>query len=176
MSVEVQQSTEVPKVKGYLLFIGRRYNPKEKQYWMWQKIKLSQNNGYPLGDLYKDAFFLGGKKIIPGVAPGAIVEVAFDAEKQKTVFYGEAKIIDYWKNQEDREMWAFHHETVERQIEAKGKVLTKLKGDLPMASLEPFRRAYFNAENARQQAHVLAMVIQEITSYKKYSSKDGHDD
>jgi hypothetical protein len=162
------QATETkpdePKVNIYMVFLGGRRVDK-KRHWYWAEIEPDQNNGERFKPKPEHTHSYSGKNVLKSALPGAVITIDARPDR-KSVWPGSAKLVGSWENAEDVAEWNGLHRATDREIEAEGKIGKQIRASLPSASLAPFRRAYQRAKNARQRAHILAWVIEEITRYE----------
>ena len=164
MSDQSENPVEYQKVN--LIFIGRQKSREHKQYWMWIKIDLVQNDGSPLNCQTTAEVFFAGKNLMTSIRPGVIIEMDTkpNPEGGTSFVISTGKIVGHWQNQEDVQKWAFAHRLVEREIDQAGDAVKKVKDAIPMENLLPFKDAYKNCTNAAQRAQLIAMIIEEVTN------------
>lgn len=168
-----------PKLR--LLFLGLYISLKDKKkYHRWYDVTGVENDGSSLlGKLDDDREHLyGAKKPLYPVMPGAIIEIEQNPDRPTSVLVNTAKHVDNWKNQEDVIYWRAEHRSKERAMEESQKAIKEMRSKLVAERLEPFRIAYLNCGNAQRRAHLLAFVIECITSprsLKGVKSNEGGD-
>jgi hypothetical protein len=149
-----------------LLFLGRRKNPDggKKKAFLWYKIDPGQNDGTRLKhDPSREKLYTGtnvSRTAIPGTV--ILIKASLDG---KTVYPKSATPDEPWENREDVAAWNAVSRSVDMEAESENASVKKLKAALPAETLAPFRQAYKRLGNARQRAHLLAWVIEEITKY-----------
>lgn len=160
-------STESPpQTTVQLIYLGqRRSSTKSDLHATYQRIDPEANDGSRLKpDPERVAMFK--KKSVPrGLMVGQIIECKANADHTKFSI-GSAKTVGRWQNTGDVAEWNALHRAAVSEDEENRADIKKIKEALPAESLAPFRRAYQSARNSRQQAHILAWVIQEITRYR----------
>ena len=167
-----EQATSTPPERTtiHLLFMGRRKGAKAKKVWLWYRIELDSNDGSKMKYDESKAHYYSGKNIKATATPGCIVSVESTIDN-KTVYPGTAQIVARWQNRDDVTLWQAKERAEEGEIETEQRTIRELKESLPAEALAPFRRAYHKLRNSRQQSHLLAWIIQEITRYRHEDEK-----
>lgn len=163
-----EQATSPPPDRHiiHLLCMGRRRGAEsKKKLWLWYSIEPGQNDGSKLKYDEAKAHHYSGKNIIHAATPGCIVAIQASADN-KTVYPRTAQIVGRWQNRDDLTLWQATERAEEGEIESEQRLIRELKESLPSEALAPFRRAYHRLRNSRQQSHLLAWIIQEITRYR----------
>lgn len=149
-----------------LIYLGFRRSSDGKEILSsYYKFDPATNTGAKLKwDADRESIFK--KKAVPkGLQPGQIIELRATADGSH-VNFSSSKPVGRWMNAEDVTTWTARHRAVVSEEEELRADIKKIKEGLPAESLAPFRRAYQSARNSRQQAHILAWVIQEITRFR----------
>lgn len=159
-----EPTTTPERTTIHLLFMGRRKGAKAKKVWLWYRIDPDSNDGTKLKYDESRAHYYSGKNIKSTASPGCVVSVQATIDS-KTVYPGTAQIVGRWQNRDDVTLWQSQERAEEGMIETEQKTLKELKESLPQEALARFRRAYHKL-NSRQQSHMLAWIIQEITRWR----------
>ena len=149
-----------------LLFIGICKDSDQKKAFLYHEVDLSENKGQPLKyDSTKERVYTNKGKVFASAQPGSIISVEYDAEKKTAVYPTTARLVDTWKNDDDVVKWKAAHRAKQGEIERDQAAAKKNRRDLPAEYLEPFHKAYHGCSNKRQQAQLLAWVIEQITRW-----------
>jgi hypothetical protein len=147
-----------------LLYLGVRKDSKGKRKTAWYKIEPKENNGDPLHHITeREHHYTGrGANLNAPVVPGSIISIEASPD-EKSVFPSTSRLVAAWKNEDDVVRWRSQSRAIEGEIEETQRATREARRDLPAKNLAPFREAYLRL-NRRQQSHLLAWVIQQITS------------
>lgn len=147
----------------HLLFVGVRKDRKGKRATLWHEIDVKENDGESLRwNSAKEHRYTGrGARLNAPVVPGSIILIEATPDG-KSVFPSTSRLVDSWQNEGDVVLWRSQSRAVEGEIEEGERAAREARRDLPAENLAPFKRAYAKL-NRRQQSHLLAWVIQQIT-------------
>lgn len=165
-------SEDKPRPTFHLIFLYINKTAKGKKSWVYYVIDPADNDGDPLqwdDDNEKHYTHSKPARVMAGAQPGSILEVEYSDEDGKepgdSIFPSTAKLVGTWQCEEDVVKWRSIHRARQGEIERDQKVAKEMRRDLPAEMLEPFHTAYYACGNKRQQAQLLAWVIEQITRW-----------
>ncbi len=167
--------TTEAKPRITLLYIGcREWEQGKPLHHLWYDLTGIDNDGSPLKDDVAKHQTYGSKKKghstqnIAFASPGAI----YSFEQSENGVYGTTgRYLGRWACEEDVVKWTAEHNAIDRAAELAGRAKKENKERLDWEVLEPFRKAYNDRLNYRQQQMLLAQVMQYITRHKNPSDE-----
>jgi hypothetical protein len=163
------EETHRPRIT--LLYLG--YSPSEDGLLghLWYDLTGIENDGAPLPKQEESRRQLFGSKKRGGVyknlllvLPGTI----YSFEQSENGVYGKSgQYIGRWQCKDDVTAWCAKANAIERAAELAATAAKENKRHLDWEALEPFRKAYNDCLNYRQQQMLLAQVVQRVTKWKK---------
>jgi hypothetical protein len=149
-----------------LLYLGVRPMQKGPLNHLWHDLTGIENDGSPLKEDSQRWQYYGSKKRghstknIAFAQPGAI----YSFERSEGGVYGSTgQYVGRWKNEEDVVRWQAEHAAIDRQAERQAQAAKENKEWLDWQALEPFRRAYHDRLNYKQQEMLLAQIMRFVT-------------
>lgn len=166
-------TTEEPKPKITLLYLRCCENERGKPLQhVWYDLTGIDNNGEPLKEESARHQIYGKKKKgyrtqnIALASPGAIY--SFE-QSENGVFSNTGQYQGRWACEEDMLKWTAEHNAIDRAAELAERAKKENKERLDWDALEPFRAAYNDRLNYRQQQMLLAQILQYVTRHKNLS-------
>jgi hypothetical protein len=152
----------------HLIYIGVRKSRQGKKSCLWHEVELEENTGERLRfDQSKRHVYDGkGAKLgCTNALPGAIISIEAHVSKP-TVYPGTSQLVSYWENEDDVVQWRAESKVHQSDIEISQQAAKKARRGLEAEVLEPFREAFWGC-NRRQQANLLAWILQQVMSPDK---------
>ena len=136
---------------------------------VWYDLTDIDNDGSPLKEEPARHQIYGKKKkghTTQNIAFASAWSNLLVRENRKRRIRQTGRYLGRWACEEDVVKWTAEHNAIDRAAELAERAKKENKEHLDWEALEPFRQAYNDRLNYRQQQMLLAQVMQFITRYK----------